>query len=162
MQHLDAHPQPFTQASHGLQRQANLRHQQQRLPALRQHLLDQRQVDLGLAAAGDAVEQERLVAAKSGGDGGDRPALLVTERGRHRYGLAAPWRRLLAAFEQAGGRQPARRLAPAALAFVQFRCAERAAGQQSQQAPTAAAATAGGVGLAAGGGDRPVFLADRR
>src|SRR5262249_60017608 len=42
-----------------LRRQADLRHQDQRLLALPEHLLDGAQVHLGLAAAGHAVKQER-------------------------------------------------------------------------------------------------------
>ena len=42
-----------------LRRQADLRHQHDRLPAEVDHLLDRLDVDLGLAAAGDAVDQDR-------------------------------------------------------------------------------------------------------
>jgi hypothetical protein len=62
-----------------LRPQADLRHQQQGLFALRQHLLDQRQIHLGLAAAGNAVEQERLVLTETGADRGDGLLLLVAE-----------------------------------------------------------------------------------
>ena len=47
------------EAGDGLRRQADLRHQHQRLFALTHHLLDGPQIDFRLAAAGDAVQQER-------------------------------------------------------------------------------------------------------
>ena len=50
-----------------LRRQADLRHQHQRFLALPDHFLDGPQIDLGLAAAGDAVQQERLKAALAQG-----------------------------------------------------------------------------------------------
>ena len=45
-----------------LRREADLRHQHQHLAAFLEHPCDQAQVDLGLAAARDAVEEERLEA----------------------------------------------------------------------------------------------------
>ena len=51
-----------------LRREADLRHQHQRLLPALEHPRDQAQVDLGLAAAGDAVQQERLEAAERGAD----------------------------------------------------------------------------------------------
>ena len=47
-----------------LWREADFGHQHQRLPAPGQRLGDEVKVDLGLAAAGDAVEQERPVGAQ--------------------------------------------------------------------------------------------------
>ena len=44
-----------------LRREADLRHQHDRLAAEVDHLLDRLDVDLGLAAAGHAVDQQRLV-----------------------------------------------------------------------------------------------------
>ena len=42
-----------------LRREVDLRHEHQHLPAAREHGVRRREVDLGLAAAGDAVQQER-------------------------------------------------------------------------------------------------------
>jgi len=47
-----------------LRRQRDLGHQHQRLPAAREDRLDGAQVDLGLAAARDAVQQESLEATR--------------------------------------------------------------------------------------------------
>jgi hypothetical protein len=63
-----------------LRRQVDLGHQHQRLPALRQHVGDQAQVDLGLAAAGDAEQQEGLEAFAGLAHGGEHGCLLVGER----------------------------------------------------------------------------------
>ena len=51
-----------------LRRQADLGHQHQCLRAARQRLFYGAQIDLGLAAAGDAVQQERRVGAQRGAD----------------------------------------------------------------------------------------------
>src|SRR3546814_3873144 len=56
---LHRHAQARAEARQQLRGQADLRHQHQRLPAARQAVGDRVQVDLGLAAAGDAVEQQR-------------------------------------------------------------------------------------------------------
>ena len=47
-----------------LRRERDLRHHHERLAATRQHAIDELQIDLGLAAAGHAVEQERSVFAE--------------------------------------------------------------------------------------------------
>ena len=44
-------------AAHGLRREADLRHEDERLPALRQYALGGPQIDFGLAGAGHAEEQ---------------------------------------------------------------------------------------------------------
>ena len=69
VQHRHRHREPAAEAVQQLRRQADLRHQHQALLAGIQAFPDAAQVDLGLAAAGDAVEQE---AAEAGGgrDGG--------------------------------------------------------------------------------------------
>ena len=67
------------EALDGLRRQADLRHQHQRLLALAHHFLDGPQVDLRLAAAGDAVQQERAgsrPARSAGSSGRPRPQLI--------------------------------------------------------------------------------------
>ena len=61
-----AEPQP--EPLDRLRRQADLRHQHDRLPPVADHLLDRLDVDLRLAAAGDAVEEDGLVAAGARSD----------------------------------------------------------------------------------------------
>ena len=55
---------PPAEPADRLRRQADLGYQHDRLPAPRHDFLDRRQVHLGLAAAGDAVDQERGEAAR--------------------------------------------------------------------------------------------------
>ncbi len=59
----------------GLRRETDLRHQHDRLPAVAHHLFDRLDIDLRLAAAGHAVDQQRAM-------------LLRTQRGEH--GVQAP------------------------------------------------------------------------
>ncbi len=68
-----------------LRRERDLRHQHQHLATLRQHVRGQAQVDLGLAAAGDAVQQPGAKARPAGEDRLDRGGLLGGER-RQRAG----------------------------------------------------------------------------
>jgi hypothetical protein len=95
-----------------LRRQSDFGHQHQRLLAARQALRDGLQIDLGLAAAGDAIEQERHEAV-GGVDRGHRRCLLLV---RHRPGQRMG-RQLRCghgdAFGQAALRQRARCSAPA-------------------------------------------------
>ena len=56
MQHRDIVPEPSREAFEELRRQADLRHQHERLSPGRNLLLYEVQVDLGLAAAGDTFE----------------------------------------------------------------------------------------------------------
>ena len=44
--------------------QVDFRHQQQHLPVLLQYMMHQVHVDLGLAAAGDAMQQEAVVTGR--------------------------------------------------------------------------------------------------
>ena len=81
MQHRDRHAEAFAKASHQLRREADLGHQHQCAPAVTQCALDGVQVNLGLAAAGDAVQQERRKTRVRGIDRGDRGRLFVGERG---------------------------------------------------------------------------------
>jgi hypothetical protein len=67
-------------ATFELRRQGDLGHQHQGLAAAREHGIDGAQIDLGLAAAGDAVQQHD-VEAGSGENGGDRRLLC-----RHQLG----------------------------------------------------------------------------
>ncbi len=62
-----------------LRRQVDFRHQEQRLLSSRQRALDQPQVDLGLTAAGDAVQQMGAKAG-TGGNGVQRHLLFIRER----------------------------------------------------------------------------------
>ena len=48
-------------AAHGLRREADFGHEQNRLPAEANDFLNRLDVDFGLAAAGDAVDQNRAV-----------------------------------------------------------------------------------------------------
>ena len=67
-----------------LRGQVDFRYQQQDLTALVQRIGDQAQVDLGLAAAGHAEQQERLEAGAGGPDRVERRGLLVGQLGRGR------------------------------------------------------------------------------
>jgi hypothetical protein len=68
-----------------LRRQIDFRHEQQRLPAFFQGRGNEAQIDLGLAAAGDAIQQKRRV-SRAGRHGGDGSGLLGIQRrqGRRR------------------------------------------------------------------------------
>ncbi len=71
-----AEPQP--EPLDGLRRQADLRHQHDRLPAVTHDLLDGLDVNLRLAAAGDAVYEDRAVALTPQGiDDGPQGLLLI-------------------------------------------------------------------------------------
>jgi hypothetical protein len=76
-----------------LRRESDLRHQYQGSPALREHARDQVQIDLGLAAAGDAVQQIGAKARKPGADGFDRARLLRVEGKSLRLSLCQRRRR---------------------------------------------------------------------
>ena len=67
----EAGPEPVDQ----LGRQANFGHQHQPLLAAGQHVFQQAQVHLGLAATGDAFQQEGMEPRARGGDGGERGGL---------------------------------------------------------------------------------------
>ena len=70
-----------------LRRQVDLRHEHERLPAAREHRVGRAQVDLGLAAAGDAVQQDR---ARRGGDASAASIALIAAAcalGQRRLGL---------------------------------------------------------------------------
>ena len=74
--------QALAHAGDQLRRQADLRHQQQRLLAARQHVGDQPQIDLGLATAGDAVEHENRKPRRVRGDLRQHLALRCGQRRR--------------------------------------------------------------------------------
>ena len=76
VQHGEWHGEARRETGNQLRRQRDLRHQHQRLLAALHDGVDRAQVDLGLAAARDAVQQERRVAARGGGNRIDRVTLL--------------------------------------------------------------------------------------
>jgi hypothetical protein len=80
VQDADGYGEPLAEAPDELWRQPDLGHEHQRAAARAQRVLDAVQVDLGLAAAGDAVEQERREAAVCLVDRRDGGSLLGTER----------------------------------------------------------------------------------
>ena len=75
--HFDA--QPRAESRERLRRQSDLRHEHERLPPAREAIGDRLQIDLGLAAAGDAFEQHRAETVVRD-DRLDRGALFVVER----------------------------------------------------------------------------------
>jgi hypothetical protein len=123
-----------------LRGEPDLRHEQQRPPPGEQHPLDELQVDLGLAAAGDPVKQECAESIERGGDGLHRFALLRQQRGsggthhaqrhraeRHRSRRGCTWRRWHVGELHHDARDPAsaekrpRRLAPGAEMLIELR-----------------------------------------
>ena len=76
VQHRERHGEARRETGDQLRRQRDLRHQHERLLAALHDGVDRAQVDLGLAAARDAVQQERRVAARGGGNRLDRVTLL--------------------------------------------------------------------------------------
>ncbi len=80
VQQGDAGIEAFLEARQGLRPQIDLRDQDQRLFARLEHLVNQLQIHLGLAAAGHAGQQEWLKPAEAGPYGFERCALLVVER----------------------------------------------------------------------------------
>ncbi len=66
----------FPEAAFELWRQADLGNQHERLPAAFQHARDEMEIDLGLAASGDAVQEHRREAAEVRCDGVYRAGLV--------------------------------------------------------------------------------------
>ena len=157
MQHLHGHAQAVAQATHGLRGQSDLRHQQQGLLALGEHLFDQREIHLGLAAAGDAIEQEWLEAPQRFADSLDRLLLLFAQRrsfgDTRRFGGLG-----LGAFDQAGLVKSSGRIAPAGQHFMQQIGRLRSARQGVEQRTAAAATTSRVERAVAGGGECPGFF----
>jgi len=103
---------------HELRGQGNLGDEDERLQTLFDHALDRTQVDLGLAAASDPMQQELLKPAGRRADGGDRVLLRgaqvrsargLDERSRADRVLDAQFRHPAAPFELAQVFAPARR-----------------------------------------------------
>ena len=92
--------EPLAEPLDRLRREADLRHQHDRLPAEMDHLLDRLDVDLGLAAAGHAVDEDRLVPAERSGRRGSSAgpfpgrdsSTQVLFAGDRRFVAAAAWR----------------------------------------------------------------------
>ncbi len=162
VQHVHVHAQARTQPCHGLRRQADLRHQQQALAARGQGAFDQVDVDLGLAAAGDAVQQERREAAEAVADGVDGFTLAGVELGS---GLARSGVRIFLhgeTVDQSGLVQSSRSLAPARQQHVQFARVLLACDKQVKQGAAASAAACGLLRVATGLGQPPGFLSGGR
>ncbi len=79
VQRGDVDAEPLAEPPECLRSQRDFRHQHQRLPATREAGADDLQIDLGLAAAGDAFEQERRKAL-AGDDCFGRALLLIVQR----------------------------------------------------------------------------------
>ncbi len=80
VQHGDRHREALAEAPDELRREPDLRHQHQRALAAPQRSLDGVQVDLGLAAAGDAVQQEGRETRVRGVDGRNGGGLFFAQR----------------------------------------------------------------------------------
>ena len=79
MQHIDG-PVTALEAGDGLRRQDDFRHQHQRLLAVGEHLADHLQIDLGFAAAGDALQQVGGEPAQRTVVAGNHPLLVWGQR----------------------------------------------------------------------------------
>lgn len=87
MQQRDPGIETLFETGQCLRAQVDFRNQHQGLLAGREHSMDQLQIDLGLAAAGDARQQEGLKTTKAGADRFERRALLRIQR---QLGLQQP------------------------------------------------------------------------
>ena len=155
VQHRHRRVEALAEPRHQLRRQPDLRHQHQRPPPRGEHALDQPQVDLRLAAAGDAVQHE---------------AAEGPQRGRR----SSPSRRLLRVRLQAGrtcrGMRTARRPQASLRAASQPRAVSaRAASRQpgaSRRALRRGPAAAARAARSAAGGEpaaaRPACAAGLR
>ena len=83
MQERDAVAEAGAEAGDRLRREADLRHEHDRAPALGERPLDGREVDLGLARAGDAVQEQApgsvLLSVEGGRDPGHGGLLVGVE-----------------------------------------------------------------------------------
>ena len=84
------HREALAKSRHELRRESDLRHQHQRAPLVPQAVLDGVQVHLGLAAAGNAVQQEGCELSGGGVDGGHGGGLLGAECRPGSCAAAAP------------------------------------------------------------------------
>ena len=88
MQDADAAGEAFGEAPHGLWRQCDLRHERDPAPSETHRVRERIEVDLGLAAARDAVQQQRaaVAAIDRGADGRPCRSLLVQQLDRRARG----------------------------------------------------------------------------
>jgi hypothetical protein len=152
MQRMHGHAEAGAEARQHLRRQADLRHQHQRLAATRQAVGDRLEVDLGLAAAGDAIQQQRREAVPGRGslDRIDRGLLLGIGHERVRAGRRGKQvGRDRDAFGHAALRERARGTAPAGTGFgIERVLVARMRAQAFGQLSRLAGAQAGQCGLA--------------
>ncbi|MNM95964.1 hypothetical protein D3C81_1084270 [compost metagenome] len=154
MQRMHRDAQAAAEAGQHLRRQPDLRHQHQRLAALLQALADRLQIHLGLAAAGDTVEQEGLeaVAAVDGINGG--LLLRVGRRAGAGIGLRNQCRHVHTLGEAALG-QGAGSAAPIVELVVQQVFVDRTGFQQRGQPLRTGTGAQLGQAVAAGNGQFP-------
>ena len=88
MQHRHGVAEALAEARDDLRRQRDLGHEHEHAPVLRERVLGRAQVDLGLAGAGDAVQQQ-LLARRGGRDRGERLRLWPRELRRLAAGARA-------------------------------------------------------------------------
>ena len=152
---MHRHAQAGSEARQRLRGQADLGHQHQRLPAARETGGDGAQVDLGLAAAGDAVEQERAETAGHGQRVGRLLLFLVEDGAGTRHGFADAGRGRNPFGEIPFG-QGAGRIAPAFHAAGKLVLRLRPGGQPFGELARAAARTQARQGGEAGFGQSPL------
>ncbi len=131
--HFDARGQAFAETAQRLRGQTDFGHEHERLPAARDDVFDQREIDLGLAAAGDALQQRRREAAELRGDVGDGRGLLLTQRRTGDRRARRRAQRELGRFGQAALAQIRCRAAPAGQLRVEFGVAARPGSEQVEQ-----------------------------
>ncbi len=165
MQHRERSGESCRETCDELRRERDLRHQHQRLFAACDHCRNRAQVDLGLAAAGHAVQHERREAPVGGDDGADRSVLFrrqlrahfVRDGARHRSGCDDVFAHM---DHPAALLQFAYVVAPASRHCAEFRCAGRAVccqvvGEFAQ--PGGARANGLGIPRAGCGAERPAL-----
>ncbi len=151
MQRMHGHAEPLAEPRQRLRREADLRHQHQRLAAAGEAVGDGVEVHLGLAAAGHAVEQPRGE-ARTGAQGVQRRGLFVVEhrpglrqrralRGRHRHAFGQ-----VALQQGAGGAAPVVQRG-VELVFVQRHPVHGVQKVRQLSRPSAQAGQAGGAGF---------------
>ena len=108
MQHHHRDAQPGPKSLDHLRREPDLRHQHQGLSTGRDHALDERQIDLGLPAARDTIEQEHVESAQGGLDRLDGSTLRRRRRDRRGPGAGAGRARIEPLCPAPGLKQPQR------------------------------------------------------
>ena len=97
MKKRDIETEALAETSRGLWRKRDLRHQNQSLLAAGNDCGDRRQIDFGLAAAGDAFDQEGRELPAVGLDGIHGGLLIVIQGGRRHRVRGDRWNRQTAA-----------------------------------------------------------------